>query len=196
MQKIILINGKKRHGKDHLARMLQAQLIELGARAEIMAFADPIKSILSKTLDISEANLDKFKNNPDRFLLYYMCKNKIADSTFIDEKLKEVTMRSILQRFGTEAMKEWLGEDVWVNLLKTRAQRSNAEFIIVPDFRFSIEHISPYTIKIKNDDIQSNDTHRSEIELNDFHFKYIIDNTGKPDISMYVRALAKSLISI
>lgn len=195
MQKIVLINGKKRHGKDHLARMLQSRLKALDQKVDIMSFADPIKSIMAKTFDISRNQLEQFKNNPDRFLLYYMHKNKRIDGTFDSEKIKEVDFRKILQTFGTEAMKESFGDDVWVNLLKTRAERSDADFIVVPDFRFLTEEISQCTIKIINDDIQSNDTHASENELNDFNFSYIIDNTGKPDLTPQVHALTICLLA-
>lgn len=189
MKKIILINGKKRHGKDFLARMLLSELKEQGKRAEIMSFADPIKSIIAKTLVITIDELEKFKNNPDMFALYYVQKNKNNNAAF-----QEINFRQILQSFGTDAMKEQFGDDVWVNLLKERVKKSNANFIIVPDFRFLCEEISSYTVKIINDDIESDDAHRSENELNDFTFNYIIDNTGKIDISSQVKALTISLI--
>ena len=120
------------------------------------------------------------------FVLYYM-HNK--------EKFKEINFRQILQSFGTEAMKEEFGQDVWVNLLKERALNSSANFIIVPDFRFFSEEISPYTVKIFNNDIVQNDSHRSENELNDFNFSYTINNTGRIDISPQVNVLIQSLIS-
>lgn len=186
MKKIILINGKKRHGKDYLAQMLVQKLKEQGKSAKIMSFADPLKSIIAKTLDITIDDLEKFKNNPKMFVLHYI---------YEKEKFKEINFRQILQSFGTEAMKEQFGEDVWVNLLKERALNSSANFIIVPDFRFFSEEISPYTVKIINNDIVQNDSHRSENELNNFNFRYTINNTSRIDISPQVNVLVQSLIS-
>lgn len=192
MKKIILINGKKRHGKDYLARMLAQSLKDFGESAEIMGFADTLKRIISKTLDITIEDLEKYKNHPDTFLLYYMRKNPHVGD---DQILQEINFRQILQTFGTEAMKDEFGQDVWVKLLEERAQKSSANFIIVPDFRFLCEQISPCTVKIFNNDIVENDNHRSENELNDFKFNHIIDNTGRLDISQQVKTLAISLIS-
>ena len=106
--KIILVNGKKRSGKDWFASVLQERLDDQGYSSEIMAFADPIKNIISQSLGISEEALDKFKNTDEP----------------ISIKGKKVSnCRLILQKFGTEAMKEWFGEDVWVDLLLQRAQQ-------------------------------------------------------------------------
>ena len=161
--KIVLINGKKRAGKDYFAKSLKAELEALDKTVAIFSFADPIKEILAKSLGITIQELDEYKNSNSEI---YIKKRKITDA------------RKLLQNFGTEAMKSIFGEDVWVNLLEEKALSLNKDFVLVPDFRFLIEYISPYTVKIENKSIDSSDGHKSENELNDFEFNYIIDNTG------------------
>lgn len=189
MQKIILINGKKRHGKDYLARMLQNEFTRFGETSQIMSFADPIKDIISTSFGITHNDLDLYKNKPTKYTIDF-----VEAAGLHGEVLHVTNCRNILQKFGTEAMKKYFGEDVWANLLLNEAQKSTAKFIIVPDFRFLCEHISPYTVKIKNDDIPSDDMHRSENELNDFRFMSIIDNTGRRDLTIEVHELVQYMI--
>lgn len=163
--KYILINGKKRAGKDFFASLLYAELVNAGYTAAVLSFADPIKDIMSVTLNIARDELDEFKNNS---VPIYIQNKHVSDA------------RQVLQNFGTEAMKKYFGEDVWVNLLCAQAEKTNADFIIVPDFRFFSEHMpGSVTVRVLNHDVASAaDLHRSENELNEFNFDFVLDNTG------------------
>lgn len=169
----ILINGKKRSGKDHFAQMLQDEMDNRGITSEIMPYADPIKMILAETFNITLEELEQFKNKSAPIA--------VKEFKVTNGRYKQVTnMRSVLQNFGTEAMKTWFGENVWVDLLLNQASESDADFVIIPDFRFKSEYIEDNcTIHILNNAIQDDKTseHISENELNDFDFDYILDNT-------------------
>lgn len=182
MAKLILINGKKRSGKDYFAKLVQMELLNHNKSSKIMSFADPIKDIISTTLDISKEDLEKYKNDDNSYGLAVQ-----SYQSGIIEEGNVINFRGILQRFGTEAMKQWFGEDVWVKLLKQQAEKLNYDYIIVPDFRFLCEDVGDITVKIKNDDVECIDNHRSENELNDYRFHYIIDNTGYRDITNDVK---------
>lgn len=182
MTKLILINGKKRSGKDYFAKLVQMELLNHNKSSKIMSFADPIKDIISTTLDISKEDLEKYKNDDNSYGLAVQ-----SYQSGIIEEGNVINFRGILQRFGTEAMKQWFGEDVWVKLLKQQAEKLNYDYIIVPDFRFLCEDVGDITVKIKNDDVECIDNHRSENELNDYRFHYIIDNTGYRDITNDVK---------
>lgn len=180
--KYILINGKKRAGKDFFASLLKAELDNAGYTSEVLSFAGPVKDIMSIALNITHDELDEFKNNKAPI---YIQNKHVSDA------------RAILQNFGTEAMKKYFGEDVWVNLLRARAEKTNADFIIVPDFRFFSEHLpGSTTVRILNDDICStSDLHRSENELNEFVFDYELDNTGYCLATNNAKELAQAIIS-
>jgi len=175
----ILINGKKRSGKDFFAKMLSQELKKLGYSSEVMSFADPIKDIISTTLGISLEVLDEYKNK---------------QAVLSIDGTECTNLRSVLQMFGTEAMKKYFGEHVWVNLLMSKANKSN-DFIIVPDFRFLKEFIkNSITIKILNNH-NFIDTHISENELNDFRTDYVLDNTNYRLKEHDAKELALKIIS-
>ena len=185
---LILVNGKKRSGKDYFAQMLKIELEKIGKTAEIMSFAGPIKEIIAETLDISLQELDDWKNEARSL--------GISHSKMDGHEFQKITdFRLILQKFGTEAMKKFFGEDVWVRLLAERAYHSSADFVIVPDFRFFTEcDPAAITVKIKNANFDnSKDQHRSETELDNFTFMYTFDNTDYPDISKDVQEFARKL---
>jgi hypothetical protein len=165
--KVILINGLKRSGKDFSANILLEKL----PNSEKIAFADPIKRILSNTLEISIDEFDDFKNN------HYDIK---YDS-------KSLTFRKFIQNFG-ESVKNEFGNDIWAKLARDKILSSKKDYIIISDFRFLVEYetlkdLDIVTLKINDNSIQNDDTHISENELNDFEFDYQIDNTKKdPEI--------------
>ena len=162
--KYILINGKKRAGKDFFASLLYTELVRAGYTVAVLSFADPIKDIMSVALNCTRDEINEFKNNKAPI---YIQNKHVSDA------------RQVLQNFGTEAMKKYFGEDVWVNLLCSRAEKTNADIIIVPDFRFFSEHLpGSTTVRVLNRDTSTSDAHRSENELNEFKFDYELDNTG------------------
>jgi len=184
--KLILINGKKRSGKDYFAGELKKQLELQDYSVEIMSFAEPIKSIIAITLGISTGELELYKNNPEQYEI----------DTFDNEILIHKTnYREVLQQFSTEAMKPFFGKDVWVKMLLARAQDKQVDYILVPDFRFLVENIGDCTVRVNNFDLISTDLHESEIQLDKFKFDYQINNTGKPnltlDINNFIKYLAK-----
>lgn len=183
--KYILVNGKKRAGKDFFAKELKKELEALGHKVSIMAFADPIKDIIATTFDITRGELDDFKNDENEILLKESYKVLDMDSTRVISDF-----RLLLQRFGTEAMQATFGKQVWVDLLIKMASECGSDYVIVPDFRFLSEHIpGAITVKVINRGVKydSVDSHRSENELNMFDFMYLIDNTNKPDITKQVQ---------
>lgn len=195
MKKVVLINGKKRSGKDYFANLLKDELNKNGKTADIFAFADPIKDILCTSFNIELRDFDNFKNDPKTFSVDIISHEAL-------EVYHITNMREIIQHFGTEAMKKWFGEDVWVKLMLKQIYESEADFVIVPDFRFLVEDlgiifdINTTPIKIINNDVETNDSHRSENELNNFYFMYTVDNTGYKDLTADVQKITSHLISL
>ena len=189
---IILINGKKRSGKDWTAKLIKQDLEDRGYTADIRSFASPMKFIISQTFDITENELDLYKNDDD-----YGIELKVYPNNQPPCTIKYTDFRTILQRFGTEAMKPIFGNDIWAELLYKNAEKSEYDFILVPDFRFLVEYRdNAVTLKIKHTELESQctDTHASETELNDFSFDYTIDNTGYPDTSVEIKQFCDTII--
>jgi butyrate kinase len=192
MVQIVLINGQKRSGKDYTAEKIQEELKHRGYKSVIMRFADPMKQIISSTFNISEEDLDEYKNEPDE----YGIELKAYPNNQPPVTIGYTDFRVILQRFGTEGMKPVFGDDVWASLLYNKADTSDCDFVLVSDFRFNIEYRDDtITLKIRNDeiDVDKSDLHASERELDNFEFQHTIDNTGYRDTTKEVREFVDTL---
>lgn len=166
---IIQISGKKRSGKDTLAKFLANIFTEHGKTVEVISYAEPMKDIAVTILDVTPEQLDTFKNEPELYKL-----------TTVNQANNLVTVtnyRSVLQLLGSEAMKKWFGPNVWADLLNSRIAKSTADIIIIPDWRFKSETIYD-SIKVRMlTHIESTDTHISEIDLDNYtDFDMYIDN--------------------
>lgn len=186
---IIQIGGFKRSGKDTISQMIANHYRSSGKLVDIFHYADPIKQIAASIFDISLEQLDEFKNN------------KTALWRFDDfENAYQVTnFREILMKIGNEAIKPIFGNDVWQKIMWEKIEKSEADIIIIPDFRFKVEHIpNAVTIRIINNDIINDTDHPSETELIDFDFDMSIDNTNysqtQEEVSYYCEQMIDNYI--
>lgn len=171
---IILISGYKRAGKDTTAQMLKEIFEENQLKVEILSFADTLKNIACIIFDISREQLDEFKNNETVIGTREWCKD------YLEFDFEELTnFRKVLTKIGNDALKPIFGEDIWVKDIQKKIAASDAEIIIIPDFRFKIEHINKaITVRVVNGNIVNKETHPSETELDNFNFDVYLDNTG------------------
>lgn len=186
--KVILVSGKKRSGKDFTASLLRDELIARGKTVAIMSFAEPMKDIIYSIFEVSFTEGEALKNQLE----------PIDYGFKVDRDTREhsTTMRKLLQRFGTDTMKKYFGDDVWSELLYKRAESIDADYVLVPDFRFKCEdHPRATTIRINSNKCDMEDTHPSETELDDYSFDYVLDNSdyklNKERISIFVDRLIK-----
>ena len=115
---IIGVSGKKGVGKDHVVRnVLVPMFVRRGYRVTTMAFADALKVFLATG---GKCTMDE---------LY-------ADS-------KTVRVRELLQRVGTDVIRNSHGEDWWTRQLDAwidvRLRRDPVDVVFVPDVRFHNE---------------------------------------------------------
>lgn len=166
---IIQIGGFKRSGKDTISQMIANHYQSSGKLVDIFHYADPLKQIAASIFDISLEQLDDFKNN----------KTELWRFDKFENAYKVTDFREILMKIGNEAIKPVFGNDVWQKIIHEKIEKSEADIIIIPDFRFKVEHIpNAVTIRIINDDIVNDTDHPSETELIDFDFDMSIDNTN------------------
>ncbi len=177
--KLILISGYKRSGKDFIATHLKKVI---GGNTKVMSFATPIKEILATTLGITLDELDDYKNDSNDIYV-----NDHPTNTSWASKLTD--FRTIMQKFGTEAMQKEFGEDVWIEQMVRNLPPFFANgVVIIPDWRFKREYerlaIDYDIITVRVDGGVATSDHISETELLDFNFDYRIDNT-KQDTSVF-----------
>jgi molybdopterin-guanine dinucleotide biosynthesis protein len=180
MPNVIQLSGRKRSGKDWTATAIKQQLESQGYSVEVMSFAEPLKDIASIILNMPLSDLELAKNNNDSIY---------QTSSHYNQYL--TTFRSMLQKLGTEAMKKYFGKLVWYDLLINRIKQSSADYILVPDYRFSEETIpGALTVRIHSTSVDLTDNHISETALDDFVFDHVLDNSNKQltksDIARFV----------
>lgn len=185
---IIQIGGFKRSGKDTISQMIANHYQSSGKLVDIFHYADPIKEHVCKLFNISLEQLDEFKNS----------KKELWSFDNYDNAYKATDFRDLLTSTG-DSFKSIFGDDIFLRLMWEKIEKSEADIIIIPDFRFAVEHIpNAITIRINNSDIINDTDHPSETELIDFDFDMSIDNTNysqnQEEISYYCEQMIDNYI--
>jgi hypothetical protein len=190
---IIAIHGQSGHGKDLLGSIIQELLLEQkGESWQIRKFAAKVKQVASLLTNIP---VEKFEDQDFK-------KSELGDEwskfNLLHFTDKTMTVREFLQRLGTDALRNKLHKNVWVNALMSDYTRLTATWDtdgnttstvypnwIITDLRFENELMAvksrrSIVIKIDRPDFENNvPKHPSETALK--HFKAwdaIIVNDG------------------
>ena len=171
---IIGINGYSGSGKDTIGTIIQ----ELGPNQnwEIKKFAGKLKQIAEMLtgIDISMFEDQDFKktNLPDEWRVHGM----------------PMTYREFLQKLGTDAMREGLHDDVWVNALMAdykppKMDQYNPSNWVITDVRFpnearAIKKKEGMIIRVERPGVKPINNHPSEIGLDHWKFDYKIGNAS------------------
>lgn len=182
--KVVLVSGKKRSGKNFVGDLIKDHLVSKGFKVRSMAYADSLKDILCKSLDLTLEQLETLKNNKIKIYAGLTDENygeALVNYQYITD------FRLLLQKFATEGMRATFGEDVWVKAMKKKlkAIEDDYDYVVITDWRFKIEAELPkkyevIKIRIDSDQADFGDQHRSEIELDGYRFDHHIDNSGHP----------------
>ncbi|MFW6219807.1 MAG: hypothetical protein ACOC33_03125 [bacterium] len=173
---------------------------------EIKKFAAIIKQVVSLITGYTLEDLEKqeIKNKLlgwERYVLYYgiekklvrvfethedaydyMVEHEITENPSYKLSYDDMTLRDFMIYLGTEAGREIIHPDIWINgLFKDYKETSNW---IITDVRFfneanRIKNLNGLIIRVeRNFESRTNTTHASEKQLNknNFSWDYIIDN--------------------
>lgn len=155
------IAGKARSGKDTLATMLSMMLPETSI---CMSLADPIK-------DGVEA-------------MFYAFIHRTTGKEDVMPELGK-SPREIYQSLGTEWARDFLGEDVWMKVLKADSLSTYHDIIIVPDIRFDNEAQEvDFMIRVSRDDVPESvgiEGHASEAGINPRYVDLEVANNDSLD---------------
>lgn len=164
---ILGISGKKQHGKDLTAEII-CELLPYH-NFKVRKFAEPIKKIVSILTGYTVTELE----------------NEVVKSVDLGEHWGGKTVRSLLQIIGTEAGRELIHPDVWINSLFRNYQDS--ENWIVSDVRFPNEvnrilELGGKVIRVERPSIKTISDHESETSLDNYEqFHHIFINDGTKD---------------
>ena len=203
---IIGINGKISAGKDTVGTIIQGLLLtNKNKSSEIKRFAGKLKQIASlfTGIPIEKFEDQEFKKTNLNSKWDY---NDYTGGEFID--LLSMSVREFLQKLGTDAIRNGLHQNAWVNALfvdykQSRRKIEDEEYIteypnwIITDMRFPNEmnaiverggitikvirphgYINPHTDEYKEVPWSY---HKSETALDDVKFDYEIINDGNTE---------------
>jgi len=184
-----MFGGKIHSGKNFAAKKLIDIYESHGVKAETMMLAQGVKDGCKDDYSQLASYLNslslKAKENGDDELAAELSINE--DNWY--ENKTNIT-RILLQTYGTEIFRNRVDENWWTDRLAERIKNSDAEVIIVTDFRFPNEYNRLTELVGDDNDIKTihvfreadNDAavtgHSSENALDDFKFDYEIDNNG------------------
>ncbi len=177
------ISGKKGTGKDLIGKILRSKL---EGKYEIKKFADKLKDIVCLLIGCSREDLEnrEFKNKElSKEWWYWEHKGGLipynCSTGTIDCKLIKSTPRLLLQRIGTEAMREIIHPSIWINALF--ADYNDNYSWLITDVRFeneckAIKDKGGILIRV-NRESDVIDNHPSETALDDYNdWDLVIDN--------------------
>jgi hypothetical protein len=189
---LIGISGKIGAGKDTVGIIIrQLAITNNGADWDIRKFAGKLKIVASLLTGIS---IEKFEDQEFKKTILGPEWGKETKSNPLNaiEPFKDVTfvemmsVRDLLQKLGTEAMRNGLHQNVWVNALF--ADFKEDMHWVVTDMRFpneykAIKDKGGITIRVNRPGHGTSMTdlasaHPSETALDGFDFDYTINNDG------------------
>lgn len=153
---------------------------------EIKKFAGKLKDIASHLtgIDIEDFEDQDFKKTNLGREWWTTC----------DEGWQPMTVRDFLQKLGTDALRNGLHENVWVNALMADYDE-DSEWIIT-DTRFvneamAIKEKGGIIIRIDRPGVKPINNHPSEVSLDNWNFDYKIQNVG--DI-LHLRTIVEQIL--
>jgi hypothetical protein len=190
--RLIGISGKIGAGKDTVGIIIrQLAITNNGADWDIRKFAGKLKIVASLLTGIS---IEKFEDQEFKKTILGPEWGKETKSNPLNaiEPFKDITfvemmsVRDLLQKLGTEAMRNGLHQNVWVNALF--ADFKEDMHWVVTDMRFpneykAIKDKGGITIRVNRPGHGTSMTdlasaHPSETALDGFEFDYTINNDG------------------
>lgn len=187
---LIGLNGYSSVGKDAVGQIILSH----DSSWEIKKFAGKLKQIASILTGIDEDMFEDqdFKKSslPSMWDKVMLEKKFFPKETLHTEDIRPMTVRQFLQELGTDAMRNGLHDNVWVNALMADYQPVLADRApqgwdwpnwVVTDTRFpneaqAIEAAGGFIIRVDRPGIKPINNHPSEVGLDNWNFKYKILN--------------------
>lgn len=184
---IIGLSGYAGVGKDTLANYI----VKLDPSFKIKKFSGKLKIIAEILTGIPAANFEsqelKNKSLEGWDTWAYKARND-GDDVFPkyngEPYRKAMTVRELLQKLGTDAIRDNLHEDAWVNALFCDYHQN--ENWIITDMRFpneydAVKKFGGMTVRLWRPNINPVNYHESEVALDNHAFDYIASNDGKEE---------------
>lgn len=178
---IVGLSGYAQAGKDTVAQLMQ----QIEPTFQRVAFADPLREMLyalnplASRLILSDYRDDYYVHRPVQ---------EWVDEQGWEWAKANTTVRELLQRLGTEAGRNVLGQDIWVRtgVRKIRELEADGYDVVVTDVRFTNEAEAIVgelgeVWRIERPGTAPVNPHPSETAMDGWHFDRRIVNSGSYD---------------
>lgn len=199
---IVGISGYAGSGKDTLAKYM---IDNLAAGGVIMKFASTLKAVASLLTGIPKEMFEdqEFKKTYMSSDWDMIHRSRVLGSDSIITTATKTTIRDFLQKLGTDAIRNGLHENAWVNALVANAKRELSEnpnkWVIVTDVRFpneaeAIRNMGGAVVRIVRPGVSPVNAHISETALDDYDFDLYVQNDGtEEDLSAFSTKVIHSI---
>lgn len=158
---IIGLSGYAQSGKDTLGSAL---VDNYGFTR--YAFADALKEMVYRLNPV----VDQMENRVQDFV----------DTEGWEKAKKNPEVRRLLQVMGTEAGRQVLGDNIWVD---TVLNRVGGRDVVITDCRFpneaqAVKDRGGFVVRVRRAGVEAVNAHPSETSLDDWSFDMIVDNSG------------------
>jgi hypothetical protein len=196
---VVGLCGFKQSGKGEVAKVLEREFgfVHWGfadALRSMMTALNPVIILRGAPTVVRDA-LSGGGVRRDGIWAYY---NDIIATVGYDQAKSIPDVRSFLQRFGTEVIRDCFGKDAWVDLVARRAEREGPSALVLSDVRFRNEYawiqsqrgvlwrvVRPLSTPV--------DTHVSETEMIGLPQNHVLHNDGTlVDLEAQVVALVEA----
>ena len=151
--------------------------LNMWPHVKLYSFADNLKWICVKLFDIPHEcvfGTDKQKNQTQKHLRWELMPGHVTTH----HGYGPMTAREFMQFFGTDVMRK-IYEPIWVNSCIKTIQAEQSGLAIIADVRFpneakTVEDNGGHVVRLKRQ--LFDDSHSSEIALDDYPFTHYIDN--------------------
>lgn len=195
----------KRSGKDTVANLFAEAFVKRGKTAGVMGFADALRSMmmtLNPIVEVGYAEVYSFGREIPEVVTTHERYAEVVQSRGYDAAKEVDEVRRLLQVFGTEVIREQMGDNVWADTLRKRAMESEMDWVMVPDTRFVNEHAmirdeGGIVIRVDRPAVKASygDRHASETEWLDLDYDHLILNNGSiGELSLQVDAIVASTV--
>lgn len=181
----IAVSGKKQSGKDTLVDFLYPIFSSSGT-VESFSFADELKKFLITGLGLMHEGLygtNEQKNELTEYLwenLPYEIRMSNAITGTNEARKGPMSNREIMQVFGTDIMRNYFDDKIWVNSCFRSIEKSGVDVAFIPDMRFPSE-LNPWIekdgliIRLMRD-VSEGDSHSSETALDGWDWEQYGDS--------------------
>jgi len=142
--RIIGLYGRKGVGKDFVADCFESAIKQYGGYESFPkvakgAFADPIKEFLVNNLGVDRARI--YGNDQDKVTPTEYRWEQMPDFVMRTNQGKQgqMTIRDLMQVFGTELCRNIWDKQIWVKAMRRRMLATSADYFIITDVRFPNE---------------------------------------------------------